>query len=59
MTYEHSAHVQHEGSHHRPNFSFDKFEAQIVALIQMAVFADEPEMLSCYHGGKRDERFRR
>lgn len=40
-----------------PNFSFDKFEGQIVALVRMAVFAEQPENLACYRGGQRDERF--
>lgn len=40
-----------------PNFSFDKFEGQIVALIRMVVFSDKPEMLACYRGKKTDPRF--
>ena len=40
-----------------PNFSFDKFEGQIVALVRMAVFADHPEKLACYQGGQMDARF--
>lgn len=39
------------------NFAYDKFEGQIVALIRMAVFAEQPEMLACYRGGQRDDRF--
>ncbi len=40
-----------------PNFAYDKFEGQIVALIQMTVFAEYPEKLACYRGGQRDDRF--
>ncbi|MGN0431320.1 MAG: hypothetical protein ACI4EQ_03090 [Lachnospiraceae bacterium] len=40
-----------------PNFAFDKFEGQIVALIRMAVFTEQPETLACYRGGQRDARF--
>lgn len=40
-----------------PNFSFDKFEGQIVALVRMAVFAQHPESLACYRGRRRDKRF--
>ncbi len=40
-----------------PNFAYDKFEGQIVALIRMAVFAEYPEKLACYRGGQRDDRF--
>lgn len=40
-----------------PNFSFDKFEGQIVALIRMAVFAEHPESLVCYCRGQRDPGF--
>lgn len=40
-----------------PNFSFDKFEGQIVALIRMAVFAEHPENLACYYAGQRDPGF--
>lgn len=40
-----------------PNFAFDKFEGQIVALVRMAVFAGQPEKLACYRGGQRDVRF--
>lgn len=39
------------------NFSFDKFEGQVVALIRMAVFAEHPERLACYRGGQRDAGF--
>lgn len=39
------------------NFSFDKFEGTIVALIRMAVFAEDPETLACYRGGKRSAEF--
>ncbi len=40
-----------------PNFSYEKFEGQMVALIRMAVFAKEPQNLTAYCGGKRDDRF--
>lgn len=40
-----------------PAFSYDKFEGQLVALIRMAVFAEQPEELACYRGGARDARF--
>ena len=40
-----------------PNFSYDKFEGQMVALIRMAVFAKDVQNLTAYCGGKRDERF--
>ena len=40
-----------------PYFSFDIFESQIIALVRMAVFADQPEKLACYSAGKRDPRF--
>ena len=40
-----------------PNFSYDKFEGQLVALIRMAVFAREPQNLTAYRGKGRDERF--
>lgn len=40
-----------------PNFSFDKFEGQIIALIRMVVFAQQPEKLACYRGVQRDKRF--
>ena len=40
-----------------PNFSFDKFEGQIVALVRMAVFAQHPENLACYQANRRDKRF--
>lgn len=39
------------------NFSFDKFEGQLVALIRMAVMADKPENLACYSAGAREDRF--
>ena len=40
-----------------PNFAFDKFEGQVVALIRMVVFAEKPKMLACYRGGEIDARF--
>ena len=40
-----------------PNFSYDKFEGQLVALIRMAVFAKEPQNLTAYRGKERDARF--
>lgn len=40
-----------------PNFSFDKFEGQIVALVRMAVFAEQPENLACYRSSHRDPKF--
>lgn len=40
-----------------PAFSYDKFEGQLVSLIRMAVFAEQPEELACYRGGERDARF--
>lgn len=40
-----------------PNFSYEKFEGQMVALIRMAVFAKDVQNLTAYCGGKRDERF--
>lgn len=40
-----------------PAFSYDKFEGQLVSLIRMAVFAEQPEELACYRGGARDARF--
>ena len=40
-----------------PNFSYEKFEGQMVALIRMAVFAKDPQNLTAYCGGKRDDRF--
>ena len=40
-----------------PNFAYDKFEGQMVALIRMAVFAKDVQNLTAYCGGKRDERF--
>lgn len=40
-----------------PYFAFDKFEGQIVALVRMAVFTEQPEKLACYRGGQRDPRF--
>ena len=40
-----------------PNYSYEKFEGQMVALIRMAVFAKEPQNLTAYCGGKRDDRF--
>ena len=39
------------------NFSFDKFEGQLVALIRMAVMAKEPENLACYCAKGRDAAF--
>lgn len=40
-----------------PYFAFDKFEGQIVAMVRMAVFTEQPEQLACYRGGQRDPRF--
>ena len=40
-----------------PNFSFDKFEGQLISLVKMAVFAEDPQNLACYHGTERDPRF--
>ena len=40
-----------------PNFSYEKFEGQMVALIRMAVFSANPENLTFYRGKKRDARF--
>ena len=40
-----------------PNFSYEKFEGQMVALIRMAVFAKDPQNLTAYCGGKRDDHF--
>lgn len=40
-----------------PSFAFDKFEGQIVALIRMVVFAEQPKMLACYRGEEIDARF--
>ena len=40
-----------------PNFSYDLFEGQLVALIRMAVFAGEPQNLTAYRGKGRDARF--
>lgn len=40
-----------------PNFSFDKFEGQIISLMKMAVFAGQPENLACYRSSERDPRF--
>lgn len=42
---------------YNPNFSFDKFEGQVVSLIKMAMFAEEPQNLACYQGADRDPRF--
>lgn len=39
------------------NFSFDKFEGQLVALVRMAVLAEKPENLACYAAGTRDAQF--
>lgn len=39
------------------NFSFDKFEGQLVALIRMAVMTEEPENLACYGAGTREALF--
>lgn len=41
-----------------PNFSYEKFEGQMVALIRMAVFAKDPQNLTAYCGGKRDDHLR-
>lgn len=40
-----------------PKYSFDKFEGQIISLVKMAVFAEDPQNLACYHGTERDPRF--
>lgn len=42
---------------YNPSFSYDKFEGQLVSLIRMAVFAQNPETLACYCSTKRDPRF--
>lgn len=42
---------------YNPSFSYDKFEGQLVSLIRMAVFAQNPETLACYRSTKRDPRF--
>lgn len=39
------------------NFSFDKFEGQLVALIRMAVMAEKPENLACYRADERETAF--
>lgn len=39
------------------NFSFDKFEGQLVALIRMAVMAEKPENLACYCAKGREAAF--
>lgn len=42
---------------YEPSFSYNKFEGQLVSLIRMVVFADDPEELACYQGTERDVRF--
>lgn len=39
------------------NFSFDKFEGQLVALVRMAVLAEKPEDLACYRANAREPLF--
>lgn len=39
------------------NFSYEKFEGQIVSLIRMAVFAKDPTNLVAYDAPKRDKSF--
>lgn len=39
------------------NFSFDKFEGQLISLLRMAVFSEEPEKLACYRAGTREPLF--
>ncbi len=39
------------------NFSFDKFEGQLVALIRMTVMAEKPENLACYRADDREAAF--
>ena len=39
------------------NFSFDKFEGQLVALVRMAILAEKPENLAGYAAGTRDAQF--
>lgn len=40
-----------------PNFLFEKFESQIISLIKMAVFTDEPNNLAAYQQATRDPQF--
>lgn len=39
-------------------FSYEKFESQIISLIRMTVFAEDPFSLTFYHGTQPDPRFR-
>ena len=39
------------------NFSFDKFEGQLVSLVSMAVLAEKPEELACYRADAREPLF--
>ena len=39
------------------NFSFDKFEGQLVSLVRMAVLAEKPEELACYRADAREPLF--
>lgn len=41
-----------------PNFSYEKFESQMISLVRMAVFSNDPSTLSSYRGGTLDERFK-
>ena len=41
-----------------PNFSYEKFEGQMIFLVRMAVFSNDPSTLSSYRGGTLDERFK-
>mgnify|MGYP007116388942 FL=1 len=41
-----------------PNFSYEKFEGQMISLVRMAVFSNDPSTLSSYRGGTLDERFK-
>ena len=39
------------------NFSFDKFEGQLVSLVRMAVLAEKPDELACYRADAREPLF--
>lgn len=49
--------ITHTMQKYDRNFSFDKFEGQLVALIRMAVMAENPENLACYHANEREAEF--